>query len=135
MVQRGRVSEAALATRAETIERSPRIPPPHDLNDEETEVYVSIINSEQADWFSPSTIPLLAQYCRHVIQPRRIAEMLEKVTAPKNFDVKMYSKLLSLQSRQSIILAVLATKMRISQQSTLNQNGVKKANHQRRPWD
>jgi hypothetical protein len=47
------------------------------LSDEEVEVWVAVTNAEPADHFSASTTPLLAQYCRHVISSRRVAELIE----------------------------------------------------------
>jgi hypothetical protein len=76
--KRGRVSATDLAI----VPMAPlgaveRLKPPHDLTDEETEIWVAVTNTEAADWFTPSTAPLLAQYCRHVISSRRVAEMIE----------------------------------------------------------
>jgi hypothetical protein len=62
----------------ETVERQKA---PHDLSDEETEVWAAVVNSQAADWFCPSTVPLLAQYCRHVVSAKRIAELIEKATS------------------------------------------------------
>lgn len=122
----------------ETIER-PECP--HDLNDEEAEVWFMVVNRLPADWFPAETHPLLAQYCRTAIQTRRVAELIEKATSDVDEDgkatltVKDYDRLLKMQARQSATLAMLATKMRISQQATTNHRANKKQIAPRKPWE
>jgi hypothetical protein len=133
--QRGRPSAASLATIAVPLEVVERVRAPHDLNDEETEVWVSVVNCEPADWFTQSTIPLLTQYCRHVVQTRRIAELIERGTSDPSLEVKDYDRLLHMQQRESAIMMTLATKMRITNQSTINQRGNKISRTRKKPWE
>jgi hypothetical protein len=143
MKQRGRVSSSALEIiPSSVIDRAERLRPPHDLTDEETEVWVAVVNVEPADWFSASTGPLLAQYCRHVVHARRIAELLEKALSHVDPNTKLptltvddYDRLLRMQERESGALSMLATKMRIAQQSTTNHRGNKKPSAARKPWE
>src|SRR5947208_3360196 len=67
--KRGRKSAESLAIieAPAPIETVTRQQPPHDLSDEECEIWVAVANDMPADWFSPATVPLLAQYCRHVV--------------------------------------------------------------------
>lgn len=135
MKQRGRPSAAALAlavSRVETIERQR---PPHDLTDEEVEVWAAVSSAEPADWFSPSTVPLLAQYCRHIVGARRIAELIERACGDPDLTISSYDRLLKMQDRESRAVAMLATKMRISQQGTTNHRGNKRPNPIRKPWE
>lgn len=143
MGTRGRKSSAALEIsspgRLETIQRQR---PPHHLTDEEVEVWHSVVNSESADWFTPSNAPMLAQYCRHVVTAHRIAELIERATSdidPKTkkptLKVSAYDRLLKMQERESRCIASLATKMRISQQATTNHRGNKKPSASSKPWE
>lgn len=136
MGTRGRKSAASLmisnVTPVETVERQR---PPHDLSDEEVEVWSAVVNSEPADWFSPSTVPLLAQYCRHTIHARRIAELIERATADPDLAVSAYDRLLKMQERESRAIATLATKMRITNQSLTNHRGNKKPRTGGKPWE
>lgn len=145
MVQakRGRKSAASLEvaspSRLETIER-PNCP--HDLTDEESEVWFTVVNRLPADWFPAETHPLLAQYCRATIQARRVAELIEQATSDidpetkePTLTVSAYDRLLKMQARQSATLASLATKMRISQQATTNHRGNKKQVSPKKPWE
>ncbi|EKF39923.1 hypothetical protein NA8A_23364 [Nitratireductor indicus C115] len=118
--------------RIETIERQRA---PHELNDEETEVWAAVVNSRPADWFSSDTAPLLTQYCREVIQARRVAEMIERATSDPELSIKDYDRLLKMQARQSATIRSLATTMRISQQATTNHRGNKKITSARKPWE
>lgn len=143
MQKRGRKSAASLeiatASRIQTIER-PQCP--HDLNDEESEVWFTVINRLPADWFPAETHPLLSQYCRAVVQSRRVAELIERATSDLDPDTKeptltvsAYDRLLKMQVRQSASIAMLATKMRISQQATTNHRGNKKQIAPSKPWE
>lgn len=131
--KRGRPSAASLAVRQiEVVERQR---PPHDLTDEEVEIWVAIVDCESADWFNSSTKPLLAQYCKHVIQARRISELIERATSDKDLCITDYDRLLGMQARETRALMTLASKMRISQQATLNQRGNKHPTEARKPWE
>jgi hypothetical protein len=121
MGARGRQSLASLEISG-TTSRLDRPSAPHDLTDEETEVWVVVVESLPADWFGPSTIPLLVQYCRHAVQARRLGQLIEKATGKKDLELADYDRLLKMQQRESMALAALATKMRISQQSTYDKS-------------
>lgn len=136
MGTRGRTSAASLTVaKVSPVETVERQRPPHDLSDEEVEVWSAVVNSEPAGWFSPGNVPLLSQYCRHTIHARRIAELIERATADPNLPVSAYDRLLKMQDRESRAIASLATKMRISQQATTNHRGNKKPTAARKPWE
>jgi hypothetical protein len=95
------------------------------MNDEETEVWAHVVAAEPADWFSTSNAPLLAQYCRHVVHAKRIAEIIEKTLCDLDRppSIEEYNLLLKMQERETRVITVLATKMRLSQQSTRTHRG------------
>lgn len=134
VTKRGRVSAADMAivpvTPLGAVERQK---PPHDLTDEEVGVWHGVVNAEAADWFSASTVPLLTQYCRHVVSARQIGELRERAAA--EMDLPTLDKLLAMQARESAAIAMLATKMRIAQQSTTNHRGNKKPTQARKLWE
>ena len=78
--QRGRRSAAAL-TVVPLVEAVPRQRAPAELTRDEVRVWDGIVSAEPADWFSGSTRPLLAQYCRHIIAAGRVARMIETLHA------------------------------------------------------
>lgn len=123
MGTRGRASAAAVEIESiAAVTRLERPRAPHDLTDEEVEVWVDVVESLPADWFSPSTLPLLTQYCRHAVQARRLGQLIEKATGRKDLALPDYDRLLKMQQRESLALSTLATKMRISQQSTYDKS-------------
>lgn len=143
MKQNGRKSSAALEiVQTTALDRVERLRPPHDLTDEETEVWVAVVNAEPADWFSPSVGALLAQYARHVVHARRIAELLEKALCDVDEKSKLptlkvddYDRLLRMQERESRAITTIATKLRITPQSLTNHRGNKKPSASRKPWE
>jgi hypothetical protein len=136
MGDRGRHSDQELmVTPVATVMLTERHKPPVDLNDEEAVVWNSVIESEPADWFTVSTKPLLEQYCRHTVHCRRIAELLKRATSAKRFDEDHYANLLHMQQKETRMLIMLATTMRITQQSLLNHSGKKRMTLTRKPWE
>jgi len=143
MATRGRKSAASLeVVSAAPVQVIARPVCPHDLGDEESEVWFSVVNRLPADWFPAETIPLLVQYCRQVVQARRIAELIEKATSDVDdtgkptLSIKDYDRLLKMQDRESRGISSLATKMRISQQSTTNHRGNAKGQMTgKKPWE
>ena len=135
MGARGRKSSGDLMLAPSPVEVTERQRAPHDLSDEECEVWSAVVASEPANWFTISTRPLLAQFCRHTIQARRVAELLERALSDKNLSISDYNKLLTMQDRESRAIATLGTKMRINQQSTLNHRGHMRQTLVRKPWE
>lgn len=136
VTRRGRISAASELVTVTPLEKTPRLRPPHDLTDEEVEVWQGVVEAFPADWFSTATAPLLTQYCRHAVHARRIAELMEKACADPQLDVKDYDRLLQMQSHQSATMALLAVKMRICQSSITNQHGNRpKTKAQFKPWE
>ncbi len=135
--KRGRTSLAAIITKpiTDVIDRVERPKAPADLIDEEVEIWAAVVNRMPADWFGDETLPLLSQYCRHVIQARRIAELIEKATADPKLHIADYERILRMQARESGAIAQLATKMRISQQATTNHRGNRQTKPGKKPWE
>jgi hypothetical protein len=135
MGKRGRASQAALLLAGpKPIEVIERQKAPHDLTDEETEVWAAIVNDKPADWFTPSSAPLLAQLCRHTVQGRRIAELIERATCDTDLVVTDYDRLLHMQERESRTMRALSTALRLTPQSTTNHRGHTKPTT-RKPWE
>jgi hypothetical protein len=132
---RGRKSAASLAVISssgiETIER-PR--PPSELNDEQSFEWNAVVNRLPADWFGRETQGLLAQYCRHVVAARRVASLIASAEADPECSIKDYDRLLKMQEREGRAISSLATKMRLSQQTTYDKSR-KKPTSARKPWE
>ncbi len=134
--KRGRTSAASLAMRPVTpVGQTDRPAPPDELNDEEAEEWLAVVNRLPADWFARETFPLLVQYCRHVVTARRISQLIEALQEQEKLDMKAYASALRMQARESGVIASLATKMRISQQSTYDKSKKKGNGGKAKPWE
>ena len=118
MGKRGKKAGADLAVvRSADVIAIPRPNPPSVLTAEQADVWVSVTNSLPADWFPVGTHGLLIQYCRHIVDANRIAQLLDAYVHDA-VPVAIYSGMLKEQRAESRIIASLATRMRISQQAT-----------------
>lgn len=120
---RGRASAASLAV----VSVMERPAPPAELTPEQRDEWVAVINSLPAAWFSRSTYGLLTQYCRHVVAARRIGDLIRAAEGGAEFDIEEYDRLLKMQEREGRAMSSLATRMRISQQSTYDKTKKKAA--------
>lgn len=134
MKTRGRTSAAALEVAAlgkvETIQRPDA---PYELTDEQAQEWWAVVNRLPADWFPRETHGLLAQYCRHVIAARRVAQLVAAEEAGE-FDLDRYDQLLKMQEREGRALSSLATRLRITQQATVSPK-TQKPVQSKKPWE
>lgn len=135
MGARGRRSSQALdVTRAATIEAVQRPDAPYDLTDEQSQEWWAVVNRMPADWFPRETHGLLAQYCRHVIAARRVAQLVAAEESGKELNVEAYDRLLKMQEREGRAISSLATRMRITQQTTYDPER-RKGSQVKKPWE
>lgn len=137
MKTRGRDSAAALEVVpfARALDRVERPRPPAELNPEQAEEWTAVVGRMPADWFPRETHPLLVDYCRHVVMARRIAQLIEQAESGETLDVVEYDRLGKMAERESRVIASLATKMRITQQTTYDKSKKKPVLLSRNPWD
>jgi hypothetical protein len=120
MIQRGRKSVAQLSViRAETAFR-PK--PPAELTVEQAIQWRAIVNRLPADWFPTETWPLLAAFCRHSENAKRIAGLINAVNPdalrdPDSF--RTYDKLLATHERETKAMSFVAVKLRLTPSSRL----------------
>ena len=135
-MQRGRKSAASLSVISsggiETIRRSS---PPEELSDEQGHEWTQVVNRMPAEWFPRETHGMLAQYCRHVVSARRVAQLISLAESAGEFDVREYEMLLRMQDREGRALSSLATRMRISQQATVRAEQARKPSAIGKPWE
>lgn len=132
--KRGRPSAGDL-TVARALEPVARPDAPYDLTDEESDEWWAVVNRLPADWFPRETHALLAAYCRHVVGIRRISELIRNTEAnSQDFDLGDYDKLLKMRERESRAASSLATRMRITQQTTYDKSKKKPIASAPPPW-
>lgn len=135
MEGRGRRSGAALTVvSGEGIVAIGRPESPDYLSDEQAEEWRAVVTRMPADWFPSETHSMLAQYCRHVVSAKRISQLVEALEKSPDFNVGEYDKLLKMHDREGRALALLATRMRITQQSTYSPNRQKNRSSVK-PWE
>ena len=89
MAKRGRASGAELTVpKVDPIEVIERPDAPYDLTDEQAEEWWAVVNRLPAEWFPRETHALLAQYCRHVVAARRVAELIDACQNSESFEVQ-----------------------------------------------
>ena len=123
MGARGRKSTASMSVVQPDGVTAVHRPKPQDgLTDEQAGIWRIVVNRLPADWFPGATHDMLAQYCRHVVSSRRVADLIEIMTAEKVFAVEDYDRLLKMQEREGRAISALATRMRLSQQSSVHKD-------------
>lgn len=108
-----------------------------DLTAEQAEEWARVVNALPADWFRPETLGLLAQYCRHVVAARRVAQLITQAEGEDDLDIREYDRLLAAQEREGRAMSSLATRMRMTQQSTYTADKTKGKvrGPKAKPWD
>ena len=91
---------------------------PYDLSDDEAQEWVAIVNAKEAGWFSREMWPLLTNYCRLTCENRYLAAMLAEQKRQETFKIDAYRKLVRMIQDNTRVLATLASKMRLDQQSS-----------------
>jgi hypothetical protein len=111
------------------LERIERAPAPYDLTDAQAQLWEAIVSRLPASWFPVETWPLLAQYVENPT-PDADGQVPE-------LDLNNYRRLLVMQALESRAMMSLATKMRLTQQSTRSIAAVKPLAPvaRRRPWE
>jgi hypothetical protein len=89
--------------------------PPADLTDEMAHEWRKIVSHLPADFFRVEALPMLAQYCTHIVRSRRLRDLLSRMEcSPDEFDPVHYARLLDAEEKQSRSISSLATRMRLS---------------------
>jgi hypothetical protein len=121
MAQRGRKSAASLSIVSMAGHERPA--PPEDLIEDEAKEWREIAGRMPQDWFTRENFPLLAEYCRHIVRARDLAQDIAKFKRyPSEVrltteGIQRYDMLLKMADRERAALVQLATKQRFSQQS------------------
>jgi len=119
MKKPGRRSAADLETIGlKPVAIAARLEAPYDISDEAADVWRQVVESLPADWFTPASAPVLAQYCRTVIAARRVAQLVHQAERGEGeYDVDYHLKLLQAQDRISSTIKALAASLRLTPQS------------------
>ena len=144
MGDRGRKPASELALKDNVTVLSLRPKAPEDLTPEQAIEWDAIVVRMPADWFPRETHAVLVQFCRHTIAARVVANLVARmdalplkedgIEADEYFAVDLYDHLLKMQEREGRALSSLATRLRITQQTTYDKSK-KKGIPGPKPWD
>lgn len=142
MGSRGRKSSSELAIAVvDGVTCAKRQECPVHLTDAARAVWVQLVNDQPADAFSAKDVPLLEQYCRHVVQGRVLADQIDNFDGAWLADddgLKRYDRLLAAHEREGRAASSLATRLRITRQAVSHPETVGTANRKnsgtRKPW-
>lgn len=113
---------------------------PGDLSEQEASVWSRIAATKPGGWWDAGNTGLLAQYCRAEVQSVMVAELVRRVLdnlAHDPDELGRYKELRKIQGGLSGEMASLATKMRLSQQSSYTEKSATTAKAKavgRKPW-
>jgi hypothetical protein len=99
-----------------------------------------IVAAESADHFPPATHHDLAQLCRHIVNARRVAMLVEEMCRPDasnpdgDLDVVKYDRLLKMQERETRAILSASTKLRISNQARYDKSKKRPVQTAKKPW-
>ena len=143
MKQRGRKAATALAV-VKVVPRTKGLLPPENLSPEQRAVWIRTLNAMPAGWFHEEHIPMLTSFCRHVCNADTLDMVLRNVkieTLLSDAGSKHYERLYKGHERETRAAAALATRMRLTQQSLIDNRvaGRQVARHEstegKKPWD
>ncbi len=139
MGARGKKTGSEIVAERAVVALIERPKPPLDLTPAQSDEWVNIVNSLPADWFSPENYPLLTQYCRHIVNARHLAQLIDQECSSKEMDARQYGEFLDKQHKQTTALKSLAVTMRFSQQARYDPKNAavahKRAGTVPRPWE
>ena len=135
MGDRGRTPAAALSVATDNTERMAQRPPaPEHLTAAQKVVWRQTVDAMTADWFRPETLEVLAQYCRHVVEARELAALIDQMKGNEGMDLREYALMLRCHKAESEAILSTATKLRITLQSTYDKSK-KKGAPTPKPWE
>lgn len=112
------------------------------MSDAEQAVWAQVVNDQPADAFTPTHIPLLEAYCRHIVRGRVLADEIdqfERAWITDDDGLKRYDRLLKMAERESRAASAMARSMRITRQSTADPKTVGRASarmpRSKKPWE
>jgi hypothetical protein len=118
-----------------------RLRPPARLSAEAVGIWRAVVSGKPAAWFAADTAAVLEAYVLAVVGHRVVSKQirgLEEKSLATEDGLAAYDRLLRMQDRQARVLASMATKLRLTQQSRYTPGAAATASAKAkgaRPWD
>lgn len=132
-------SAASMSVVATIKPKDARLAPPASLTPRQKELWLEIVASKPADWFTVDAQSLLVGYVKSISSYEIISARVEAVEADGGMeDLRDEDRLYAMQERQARLVQSFATKMRLTNQSRYQNStaAVKTAQASGgRPWD
>jgi hypothetical protein len=128
--QPGRKSAASLSVIAPDIAQQ-RPEPPSRLTAAEKRVWRETVERMRPGWFRGSE-NVLEMFCTSVVLERRLAGWIKELDDPKDF---RYRDLIKMHKTEAMLVANLATRLRLTVRSTIDRYAPKLASPYPKPWD
>lgn len=90
---------------------------PDTLTAEQGKIWTETVASKPPEWFGRDSAPILESYCIAIARRRYISARIEHQMSLKQPSARKCAELLALEVKQTQVIASLATKMRLTQQS------------------
>jgi hypothetical protein len=129
-----RRSAASLAIVTPIINRRP--PPPDDLTEPQAVEWRRIVARMPGDWFPAETWPILAALCRHIVQARMLADLVNQFRpawAAEEGGLERLDRLLKMLDREHHAICRMSTKLRLTNQSRYDAQKALTATRNARP--
>lgn len=110
--------------------------PPEDLTDYAQNIWRDVVSTKPPEWFASDSFPLLRNYCEAAHQADRLIKDINKLDTTR---CKEYAELNRCWIQTTKLVAELAVKMRLTQQSRYTPDRAntanKKASGGRKLWE
>jgi hypothetical protein len=106
---------------------------PVDLSKQEAALWKAIVDQMPIDFFIVGSLPLLAQYVRHVEAANRIAQMINGLGP--HAELALRSKLSEMSARETKAMCSLATKLRLAPSNRYDSKKRIPVTNASKPWE
>jgi len=107
--------------------------PPKDMTAYQKQIWKDVVLTKPPEWFESDSFPLLRAYCIASERHQKISQKLNKLK------IENCKELLDMEEKQAKLIATLAVKMRLTQQSRYTplsaSTADKKAKGGGKPWE
>ena len=134
-------SAAGMSVVASIKPKDARLSPPASLTDRQKELWLEIVASKPADWFTVDAKSLLVGYVKAIASYETLATRIDMIESPDYVGpvyIKTEDMLYAMLERQARLVQSFATKMRLTQQARYTTGSAATATARAgksRPWD